>query len=183
MGRAHRLALYPYTKHTPLIVVLSVKWERSDSATVRKHILSILESLVESQISGFKKKTHKRKVYVQWTAENAQGKAFRKLAQFTPSYHLMFACPRSICPPLPQCVRESSAVITPRNQIPSQPHIPLCSEASGSPWASPPCPAVAGGSTWWSPGSTLHTASCPIYLSLSQPPLGSVGLRGWHALG
>lgn len=66
-----------------------------------------------------KKKKHKRKVYVQWTAENAQGKAFRKLAQFTPSYHLMFACPRSICPPLPQRVRESSAVITPRNQIPS----------------------------------------------------------------
>lgn len=60
MGRAHRLALYPYTKHTPLIVVLSVKWERSDSATVRKHILSILESLVESQISGFKKKKHTR---------------------------------------------------------------------------------------------------------------------------
>lgn len=53
MGRAHRLALYPYTKHTPLIVVFSVKWERSDSATVRKHILSILESLAESQINGF----------------------------------------------------------------------------------------------------------------------------------
>lgn len=56
----------------------SVKWESSDSAAAMKYILSILESLVESQRNGLIKKKKEVSVYEVEEEETAHGKASRK---------------------------------------------------------------------------------------------------------
>lgn len=84
------------------------------------------------------------------------GKRFQEIStgshpHITPSSP---ACANSLRSPFPQCVSASSALATPRNQIPSQPHVPLSSEASGSLWAIP----------------TLSSCGWGLHLALSGQP-------------
>lgn len=61
-------------------MVLSVKWESSDSAAARSDMPSSLESLAESSLNEKEQKTKTRgKCVCRWAS--AQGKAFRKPAQ------------------------------------------------------------------------------------------------------
>lgn len=61
-------------------MVLSVKWESSDSATARSAMPSSLESLAESSLNEKEQKTKTRGKCV-CRGASAQGKAFRQPAQ------------------------------------------------------------------------------------------------------
>lgn len=70
---------------------------------------------------------------MQWRKRRQHREGLPGSEHSSPSHLLKFTCPRSIRPPFPQRVSESSAAATPRNQILRQARGPLSSEATGSP--------------------------------------------------
>lgn len=82
-----------------LTAVPSVKWESSDSASARKHMPSILESLAESQINGEKDKT-RESVNVVNGMETVRGEKGSQ-NRFISSHPLKLTWAMAVRPPCP----------------------------------------------------------------------------------